>query len=138
MSKKNFALTNVYDCLIKNFIVFDDGNLLPINLKEIPFNVKRIFSVEGSKNIIRGEHAHSECEQFLICSQGKIMLHLDDGNKKKSYLLLKGDGIYLPIGIWGVQEYLINYSNLLVMCSHEYDENEYIRDYKLFTRMKKI
>lgn len=137
MNTNNFASTNLNDCLIKNFNVLDSGSLLPINLHEIPFNVKRVFSVEGDESSIRGEHAHSECEQFLICSQGKLKVHLDDGNKKKSYLLSKGNGIYLPIGIWGVQEYLIDGSALLVMCSHEYNESEYIRDHELFIKMKK-
>jgi UDP-2-acetamido-3-amino-2,3-dideoxy-glucuronate N-acetyltransferase len=138
MSKNKFTSSNVDDCFIKNFNVLDHGNLLPIDLKEIPFSVKRIFSVKGDKSIVRGEHAHSECKQFLICSQGKLMVHLDDGSKKKKHLLLKGSGIYLPIGIWGIQEYLMNKSTLLVMCSHEYNESEYIRDHKLFIRMKKI
>lgn len=135
--QKNFTTSNVDDCLIKNFNILDHGKLLPIDLQEIPFSVKRIFSVEGDKSIVRGKHAHSECEQFLVCSQGKLKVCLDDGSKKKTHFLSKGSGIYLPIGIWGIQEYLMNKSTLLVMCSHEYNESEYIRDHKLFIRMKK-
>ena len=102
--------------------------------KEIPFAPKRYFMVYGvPPGQTRGEHAHRECHQFLICTTGSVDVLVDDGiNKTEVILNNPKQGLYLPPGIWGVQH---NYSEdacLLVFASHYYDKADYILNYKEF------
>ena len=56
--------------------IFEDqrGSLLPINLNKIPFDVKRVFMVYNvPKDTVRGEHAHYETKQFLVCVKGVLI-----------------------------------------------------------------
>jgi hypothetical protein len=42
--------------------------------KEIPFDVKRYFLIYQVPLVdVRGEHAHRECHQFLICVRGTMV-----------------------------------------------------------------
>ena len=103
-------------------------------LKEIPFEPKRyflVFNVPADK--IRGEHAHYQCHQFLICVKGSCSVMVDDG-KSRSQVVLDSPqkGIYLPPMTWGVQYQYSNDAVLLVFASHCYDPDDYIRSYPEF------
>jgi len=104
------------------------------NFKEIPFEVKRVFylyDIPGGES--RGAHAHKECHQFLIAASGSFEVLLDDGRVKKTILLNQPyRGLHIPPGIWASE---VNFSSgviCLVLTSHKYDENDYIREYKEF------
>ena len=105
--------------------------------KEIPFTPKRYFTVFGVPNKeVRGEHAHKECQQFLICVSGNCSVLVDDGKNREEYILDSIDkGIYLPAMTWGVQYKYSKDAVLLVFASHYYDADDYIRDYSTFTQM---
>jgi UDP-2-acetamido-3-amino-2,3-dideoxy-glucuronate N-acetyltransferase len=113
--------------------VFDGrGNLTVGEMgREVPFDVRRYFMVyEVPSEQTRGEHAHRQCHQFLICVRGQCSVVADDGRAKQEFLLNRPDlGLYLPPMTWGVQ---YNYSAdgvLLVLASDPYEANDYIRDY---------
>lgn len=122
---------------IYEFKQFDDkrGSLTVGNfLKEIPFRPLRYFLVFNvPENELRGEHAHKECHQFLICVKGSISVVLDDGREKNEFILdSENKGVYIPPKTWGKQ---YNYSKdavLLVFASHYYDEKDYIHVYEDF------
>jgi UDP-2-acetamido-3-amino-2,3-dideoxy-glucuronate N-acetyltransferase len=105
--------------------------------KEIPFTPKRFFTVFGVPNKeVRGEHAHKECQQFLICVSGSCSVLVDDGKNREEYILDSiNKGIYLPAMTWGVQYKYSKDAVLLVFASHYYDADDYIRDYSTFTQM---
>jgi dTDP-4-dehydrorhamnose 3,5-epimerase-like enzyme len=52
------------------------GDLLAVELeKHIPFPVRRMFYVMNVPSYhVRGEHAHHECHQLLVCLQGSVTL----------------------------------------------------------------
>ncbi len=105
--------------------------------KEIPFEVQRIFWVYDVPNErIRGSHVHRVLEEFLICVKGSVTVVVDDGSSRKEIVLNDpSTGLYLPPKIWRT---LYRYSAdavLLVLASHEYDANDYIRDYETFLSM---
>jgi len=102
--------------------------------RHIPFSVKRFFMVFDVPSIeTRGEHAHRECHQFLICVRGSCAVVADDGRKRQEFLLDSPDkGIYLPPMVWGIQYKYSKDALLLVFASHYYDSNDYIRDYSEF------
>ncbi|MET0333478.1 MAG: WxcM-like domain-containing protein [Rhizobacter sp.] len=105
--------------------------------RQVPFTPKRYFMVFGvPSREIRGEHAHHECHQFLICVRGSCAVMADDGEHKVEVLLDSPDrGIYLPPMTWGVQYKYSADAMLLVFASHYYDNADYIRDYADFMRI---
>lgn len=117
----------------------ENGDLVVIeNNKDIPFEVKRVFFVRAPQASIRGQHAHIECNQFLICSTGRILVLCDDGKNKCSFVLdTPKMGLLIPKGIWAQQKYLTDNSILTVLCDREYEESDYIRDYDDFLNYKK-
>ncbi|GAB2728759.1 WxcM-like domain-containing protein [Comamonas sediminis] len=106
---------------------------------EIPFDVKRyflVFNVPSTKT--RGEHAHHQCHQFLICVKGSCSVVVDDGNHRAEVLLdTPGKGLHLPPLTWGIQYKYSKDAVLLVFASHAYDAKDYIRDYSEFTSVVK-
>lgn len=111
-----------------------NGDLVVVEKrKDIPFEIKRVFFVKASQSSIRGKHAHIECNQFLICPTGRILVSCDDGLNKSSFILETPKmGLVIPSGIWAEQKYLIANTTLTVLCDREYDENDYIRSYDKF------
>jgi acetyltransferase-like isoleucine patch superfamily enzyme len=107
--------------------------------RDIPFSVKRYFMVFGVPSIeTRGEHAHRECHQFLICARGSCSVVADDGTNREEFFLDSPDvGIYLPPLVWGIQYKYSPDAVLLVFASHNYDANDYIRDYHDFRKIIK-
>lgn len=102
--------------------------------REIPFAVKRQFLVYHVPSPqVRGQHAHRECHQFLICVHGSCAVVADDGVEREEFTLnSRGLGLYLPPLVWGVQYRYSADAVLLVLASHAYDERDYLRDYEEF------
>jgi len=105
--------------------------------KHLPFTPQRYFLVyEVPGKEIRGEHAHRECHQFLVCIKGAIQVMLDDGENRAVIELNHPNlGLYIPPIIWTSQ---YNYSSdavLLVLASDTYKAEDYIRDYDEFMRV---
>lgn len=107
--------------------------------KNLPFVAKRCFWIFDvpSKNI-RGEHAHKECHQFLICVSGSVKVVLDDGkNRVEVNLDNSAIGLHIQPGVWAIQYKYSANAVLIVLASHAYDPNDYIRDYSEFLSYKK-
>jgi dTDP-4-dehydrorhamnose 3,5-epimerase-like enzyme len=106
---------------------------------QIPFDVKRFFLVSGvSRSDIRGEHAHRELQQFLICVHGSCEVIADDGENRQSFLLDDSSiAVLLPPMVWGVQHRFTPDAVLLVLASEKYDPSDYIRDYAEFLKLAK-
>ncbi|WP_431511785.1 WxcM-like domain-containing protein [Variovorax sp. DAIF25] len=105
--------------------------------RSIPFPVKRYFMVFDVPSVeTRGEHAHRECHQFLICVRGSCAVVADDGSNRQEFLLDRPDvGVHLPPMIWGIQYKYSSDAVLLVFASHHYENSDYIRDYSEFGRL---
>jgi UDP-2-acetamido-3-amino-2,3-dideoxy-glucuronate N-acetyltransferase len=107
---------------------------------ELPFLPKRFFCVYNVPNqIIRGEHAHRNCQQFLVCVSGSCTVQIDDGFRRKDIELRSPKmGLYIPTMVWASQ---FNYSAdacLVVFASAQFSEQDYIRDYESFKRLRGI
>lgn len=130
----------VHGVFVKQFWSTSDarGRLAVGNAKEeIPFSLKRFFLVfDVPSSEIRGEHAHRECEQFLVCVAGECSIILDDGQKRCEVRLNDATkGIYIPPMVWAVQYKHTSDAVLLVFASHPYDETDYIRSYSEFQQL---
>lgn len=106
--------------------------------KELPFEPMRIFMVYDVPNSrVRGAHAHKECHQFLIATHGSINVILDDGKKREEYQLSDASiGLHIKPGVWGIQYKYSDDAVLLVLASHGYNADDYIRDYNQFLAWK--
>ncbi|MDQ3025091.1 MAG: WxcM-like domain-containing protein [Pseudomonadota bacterium] len=102
--------------------------------RSIPFEVKRYFTVFDVPSVeTRGEHAHRECHQCLICLRGTVSVVADDGRNREEFLLDRPDlGLHLPPMVWGIQYKYSPDAVLLVFASHYYDAADYVRDYNEF------
>ncbi|HEY8036078.1 MAG TPA: WxcM-like domain-containing protein [Methylobacter sp.] len=102
--------------------------------RDIPFEPKRyflVFNVPSEKT--RGEHAHRQCHQFLICVKGSCSVVVDDGMFRQELKLDSPElGIHLPPMTWGIQYKYSSDAVLLVFTSHYYEADDYIRNYSEF------
>ena len=105
--------------------------------RSIPFEARRYFMVFDVPSVeTRGEHAHRECHQFLICVRGSCAVVVDDGTHRQEFLLDRPDiGIHLKPMVWGIQYKYSADAVLLVFASHYYDSADYIRDYAQFRQL---
>lgn len=115
------------------------GNLSFVEqLNHIPFEIKRtywIYDVPGGEN--RGGHAFIKNEEFIVALSGAFDVIVDDGvNKKKFTLNRSYYGLYVPAGLWREMENFSTNSLALEFGSIHYDENDYIRDYSEYLKMK--
>lgn len=101
---------------------------------QLPFVPQRyfvVFNVPSSR--IRGEHAHRECEQLLVCVHGSVRVMVDDGQHREEYGLdSPHKALYVPPMIWAAQFAYSSDAVLLVLGSHGYDPQDYVRDYDEF------
>lgn len=102
--------------------------------KHIPFTPERFFVVHDvPTQEVRGAHAHRRCEQFLVCLRGSVNAIVDDGAARAEYLLDSPvTGLYMPAMTWGTQYRYSGDAVLLVIASHAYDPDDYIRHYGEF------
>jgi WxcM-like, C-terminal len=133
---------SVYDCSIIELPAIKNraGNITPVrNNEEIPFSIKRIFyiyDIPGGED--RGAHSHKECHQFIIAASGSFEIELNDGITKRTIMLNRPYyGIHIPPGIWSAEKSFSSGAICLVLTSHKYDPNDYIRDYTEYLKYKK-
>ena len=98
---------------------------------DVPFVPRRVFLVHSvPSRRVRGEHAHRECAQFLVAVSGSVRVVVETRDSRREVLLdAPHKGLLIEPMTWGVQ---YNYSPdavLMVLASHPYDENDYIRSY---------
>jgi hypothetical protein len=128
---------SVFDCHLIHFPKIHNraGNITPIqNNIEIPFEIKRVYylyDIPGGES--RGAHAHRILEQVIIAASGSFDVTLDDGRNKKTVQLNRPYfGLHVLPGMWRDISNFSSGAICLVLASHIYDENEYIRNYSDF------
>lgn len=114
------------------------GNLSVIEGATIPFVSKRVYYLydvpSGSK---RGGHAHKEQQEFLIALSGSFDVILKDGKSSETVTLNKPNlGLLIVDGIWRELRNFSSGAVCLVLASDEFDEEDYIREYKNFKLFK--
>lgn len=133
--------SKVYDCTIieLNKHHAPQGNISVVeNNKDVPFEVKRIYylyDVPGGES--RGAHAHKDLSQLIVAVSGSFTVTLDDGEVKRTFLLNRPyQGLYVVPGIWRTLDDFSSGSVCMVLASHGYDKDDYIRDYDEFLKYK--
>ena len=133
-------MNTIDDCKILQFPQEEDprGSLTYIyENKHVPFDIKRVFyiyDVPSGKD--RGAHAHKECHQVIIAAMGALEVYLSDGvNERVVTLNRPFQGLHVPPGVWAHEQNFTSGALCLVLASHEYSAEDYIRnydDYKIY------
>ena len=137
-------ISRVFDC---SMIEMDrhhsdrKGNLTVVeNNKTIPFDVKRayyLYDVPAGES--RGGHAHKKLYQLIIAASGSFTVTLDDGNLKRTFILNRPyQGLIVVPGIWRTLDDFSSGAVCLVLASEVYSDDDYIRDYNEFFKLKTI
>lgn len=134
---------NVFDCSIVELDKHHSdrkGNLTIVeNGVTLPFDVKRVYylyDVPGGES--RGAHAHKALSQLIVAASGSFTVTLDDGEVKRTFLLNRPyQGLLVVPGIWRTLDDFSSGSVCMVLASHGYDKDDYIRDYDEFLEYKK-
>jgi len=104
----------------------------------IPFSIKRvywIYDVPGGEH--RGSHAFKDTEEFIVALSGSFDLLLNDGENEYKFSLNRSYfGVYVPKMMWRLIENFSTNSLALIIASTEYSENDYIRDFSQFLKLK--
>ncbi len=117
----------------------DRGKLIALEAlsEQVPFDIKRVYYIfDTTPGTVRGQHAHKNLRQVLVCVSGACVIRCDLGDGQKvDYLLNWPDqGLVLEGLVW---REMLNFSKdaiLLVLASDHYDESDYIRDYGTFLK----
>ena len=116
-----------------------NGKLIVIEFSKKKFFIaKRIFQVYAGHGSIRGQHAHKNSQQLLICNHGEIEIKLTDGKKRLTYMLNKPNmALLIPPMIWSELKYKKKLSILTVVSNSTYNEKDYIRNFENFIKLTK-
>ena len=118
--------------------IFDPRGNLTVAEGEtnIPFAIARAYwtyDVPGGES--RGGHAHKECQEFIIAANGSFSVTLDDGEQKNTYHLNHPwEGLFVDVNIWRTLDDFSSGSLCLVLASHKFEEEDYIREYDEYLR----
>lgn len=133
---------SIFDCSIIHLPRVHNrvGNITSVeNMKNIPFDTKRIYylyDIPGGES--RGGHGHKEMESLIIALSGSFDVTVDDGINKKTIQLNRPYlGLNVKPGMWRDISNFSSGSVLLVLASHLYTEDDYIRTYSEYLAFTK-
>jgi dTDP-4-dehydrorhamnose 3,5-epimerase-like enzyme len=114
-------------------IISDRGNLLELDITNLPFIPKRFFFVDNVEiGGIRGNHAHLKDDQLLVCTNGQLEITTINKEDINIQNISRSQVIYIPILTWCSIKFLTHNASFMCICSESYDESEYIRDFNKF------
>ena len=120
-------------------IVNRAGNITVIeSIKNIPFDIKRVYYLfDIPAGGVRGGHAHRDLHQLIVAASGSFNVIIDDGFTTNKITINRPDmGLLIVPGIW---RELVDFSSgaiSLVLASEKYSEEDYIRNYNDFKKIK--
>lgn len=111
-------------------LTFIEGN------DQIPFEIKRVFwtyDIPGGEK--RGGHAYKTQSEVIIALSGSFdVIIVDKSGKLTKYSLNRSYyGLYLPPETWRHMENFSTNSFSIHLCSHVFNEQDYIRDINLLS-----
>ena len=136
----NARETTVDDAAIIVLPVVDTGvgHLVTCDESSLPFDPRRVFYLyDIPAGESRGAHAHVECHQLLVAVSGSFEVSLKDGRKERVVSLNQPtEGLHIPPGVWAAEERFSGGAICLVLTSHEYVEEDYLRNWENYLQFK--
>jgi hypothetical protein len=105
--------------------------------KDFNFDVKRIYYLTGmSEETKRGEHAHLELNQFMLCLAGSFDIELDNGFKKQKIKMTNNSkALIVRDLVWREMSNFTPNAVMLVLNDRVYSEDVVIRKYSVFKQL---
>ena len=104
----------------------------------IPFRIQRsywIYDVPGGQ--AHGGHAFLNQQEFIVALSGSFDVSIDDGKEIKTYSLNRSYyGLYIPSCLWRQLENFSTNSLAIILSSTKFSEDDYVRDYQEFLKIK--
>jgi len=140
-NKQLFTRTGSFDVQLLELPNIEDirGNLTFAEYPGLlPFEIKRFFMIFDVPNKhVRGEHAHKELHELLICVYGNCSIVVDNGENRHEVTLERPTiGLYIPPMNWVTLYKFSPNAVLLSLASDIYKAEDYIRDYDEY--LKKV
>jgi len=140
-TKQLFTRTGSFDVQLLELPNIEDirGNLTFAEYPGLlPFEIKRFFMIFDVPNKhVRGEHAHKELHELLICVYGNCSIVVDNGENRHEVTLERPTiGLYIPPMNWVTLYKFSPNAVLLTLASDIYKAEDYIRDYDEY--LKKV
>lgn len=112
------------------------GELLPLYFEDLPFVPVRCFTVTNCPaGAFRGEHAHKQTKQYVICIQGVIKVLLINKAGQVEHTLKSGCAMLIDTMTWDKLQFMTGNDVLLVFCNTQYDSSDYITNFDEFQKM---
>ena len=122
---------------------YNNGGFIEVEgLRDVPFEIKRVFYIFGKGNtgMVRGKHSNRKSEFVLFNVKGNSKVKIIDENRDEAVFELNkpNQAVYLPKMVWKEMYGFSEDSVLMVLASEYYDADEYIRSFDDFAaEMKK-
>ena len=122
-----------FDGLIQilDFPVHKDarGGLIPLAWRDLPFNPAHAFLINATDGAIRGGHGHRKTSQILVRIGGTVVVEArKSGMEARTELAASPNAILIRPSVWSTQTYHGANASALVLSSHPFDPDSYIRE----------
>lgn len=103
----------------------------------LPFAIRRVFYIyDIPSDTSRGGHCHTSCEEMIVAVSGSFDVTVTDGRDTRTFTLNRPyNALYIPAGVWLSLNNFTSGCVCLTLCSEQYDETNYIRDYDEYLRL---
>ena len=130
MYKANYQIITLEE---KGFVNQNRLSVLD-NLQKYMGKIKRIYTMQGDPvGYVRGNHAHKKLQQLVIVTAGSYEFKLIDVDAKREKITLDTSrALHITGKIWRSFAPLEPSSSMIVLCSQEYDQSDYIFSYEEF------
>ena len=101
----------------------------------VPFEIRRVYYIfDTTPGTVRGNHAHKELKQVLVCLSGActIVCEMPNGTISEHRLDWPDRALLIEGLVWRQMKDFSKDAVLLVLASEHYTEDDYIRDYSVF------
>lgn len=118
---------------------FKDGRGELSVTERLPFEAKRVFWITNVPDgEMRAGHALKNNKEILIAVKGECRVSTENiqGGKSQSQLVEGGQALYMPPLTWAEVTDFSPDCVLLVLCSHEFDEADFITDHGEFIKLR--
>jgi hypothetical protein len=134
--------TRIQDCKLIPFFhqPSEKGEMVSAHgMREIPFEVQRVYYLyEVEEDRKSGNHANIHNQQVMVAVQGSFEVNLHDGQAEQSFLLDNAhEGLLVREGIWRQVGNFSTDAVCLVLCSEQFEEGDYLKDFGAFVDWKK-
>lgn len=110
------------------------------NSDGLPFAIKRIFYIyDIPAESERGGHSHHLMDELIIAASGCFDVKITDGRNERTFTLRRPyEALYVPAGIWRSLHNFSSGSVCLTLCSTKFDENDYVRRFNDYLKLKHV